>query len=87
MRFSSLLQSVRITIDSSTDGKNKERRVLTLLWCLSGQRDSPEGTPSEEPTTLFVGAAGFEPTTSCAQGRRASRAALRPDQLLRFQDT
>ena len=31
---------------------------------------------------LEVGAPGFEPGTSCAQGRRASRAALRPDGLL-----
>ena len=27
----------------------------------------------------MVGAAGFEPATSCAQGRRAIQAALRPD--------
>ena len=26
-----------------------------------------------------VGAVGFEPTTSCSQGRRANQAALRPD--------
>jgi hypothetical protein len=28
-----------------------------------------------------VGAAGFEPATSCSQGRRANQAALRPDPL------
>ena len=27
----------------------------------------------------MVGAVGFEPTTSCSQGRRANQAALRPD--------
>ena len=27
----------------------------------------------------MVGAAGFEPATSCSQGRRANQAALRPD--------
>jgi hypothetical protein len=27
----------------------------------------------------LVGAAGFEPATSCSQGRRANQAALRPD--------
>ena len=27
----------------------------------------------------LVGAVGFEPTTSCSQGRRANQAALRPD--------
>ena len=27
----------------------------------------------------FVGAAGFEPATSCSQGRRANQAAPRPD--------
>ncbi len=29
----------------------------------------------------MVGAAGFEPATSCSQGRRANQAALRPDPL------
>ena len=28
---------------------------------------------------LLVGARGFEPPTSCSQGRRANQAALRPD--------
>lgn len=28
-----------------------------------------------------VGAVGFEPTTSCSQGRRANQAALRPDSI------
>ena len=27
----------------------------------------------------MVGAAGFEPATSCSQGRRANQAALRPE--------
>ena len=27
----------------------------------------------------MVGAVGFEPTTSCSQGRHANQAALRPD--------
>jgi hypothetical protein len=30
----------------------------------------------------MVGAAGFEPATSCSQGRRANQAALRPDPFL-----
>ncbi len=30
---------------------------------------------------LMVGAVGFEPTTSCSQGRRANQAALRPDYI------
>ena len=30
----------------------------------------------------MVGAAGFEPATSCSQGRRANQAALRPDGML-----
>ena len=29
----------------------------------------------------MVGAAGFEPATSCSQGRRANQAAPRPDPL------
>ena len=29
----------------------------------------------------MVGAVGFEPTTSCSQGRRANQAALRPDYI------
>ena len=29
---------------------------------------------------LVVGARGFEPPTSCSQGRRANQAALRPEQ-------
>ena len=52
MRFGSLLQSVKITIDSSTDGKNKERRVLTLLWCLSGRRDSNPRPPAPKAGAL-----------------------------------
>ena len=32
------------------------------------------------PESIYmVGAAGFEPATSCSQGRRANQAALRPD--------
>lgn len=34
----------------------------------------------------MVGAAGFEPATSCSQGRRANQAALRPDQFLGIED-
>ena len=30
----------------------------------------------------MVGAVGFEPTTSCSQGRRANQAALRPDNVV-----
>ncbi len=29
----------------------------------------------------LVGAAGFEPATSCSQGRRANQAALRPEDI------
>lgn len=31
----------------------------------------------------MVGAVGFEPTTSCSQGRHANQAALRPDTIYR----
>jgi hypothetical protein len=31
------------------------------------------------PRAIMVGAAGFEPATSCSQGRRASQAALHPE--------
>lgn len=31
----------------------------------------------------MVGARGFEPPTSCSQGRRANQAALRPDRMPR----
>ena len=31
---------------------------------------------------VLVGARGFEPPTSCSQGRRANQAALRPDDCL-----
>ncbi len=44
-------------------------------------RDLDEGLicPSFYPIFYSeIGAAGFEPTTSCSQGRRASQAALRP---------
>ena len=34
---------------------------------------------NRNPLILMVGAVGFEPTTSCSQGRRANQAALRPD--------
>jgi hypothetical protein len=34
----------------------------------------------------MVGAAGFEPATSCSQGRRANQAALRPDPLQKIED-
>lgn len=30
----------------------------------------------------MVGAVGFEPTTSCSQGRHANQAALRPDDVM-----
>ena len=33
--------------------------------------------------TLFVGAAGFEPATSCSQSRRDNRATLRPEKTSR----
>ena len=33
-----------------------------------------------------VGAAGFEPATSCSQSRCANRAALCPDEENKFQD-
>jgi hypothetical protein len=32
----------------------------------------------------MVGATGFEPATSCSQGKRANHAALRPDESLRY---
>jgi hypothetical protein len=32
-----------------------------------------------EQLYIMVGAGGFEPPTSCAQGRRANQTALRPD--------
>lgn len=33
----------------------------------------------------MVGAVGFEPTTSCSQGRHANQAALRPDDVMKYQ--
>src|SRR5579883_878054 len=45
-------------------------------------------SPTKKPSDVFagglslekkVGAAGFEPTASCSQGRRANQAALRPE--------
>ena len=36
---------------------------------------------NRKPLILLVGAAGFEPATSCSQGRRANQAALRPDTI------
>ena len=32
--------------------------------------------------SLFVGVAGFEPTTPCSQSRRANRTALHPETVL-----
>ncbi len=40
---------------------------------------------SERTFYRLIGARGFEPPTSCAQGRRANQAALRPDKG-RFQN-
>ena len=34
----------------------------------------------------MVGAAGFEPATSCSQGRRANQAALRPEPFRKIED-
>jgi hypothetical protein len=38
------------------------------------------------PGNRMVGAAGFEPATSCSQGRRANQAALRPDPFQKIED-
>ncbi len=38
-------------------------------------------TVRHEEKKEVVGAAGFEPATSCSQGRRANQAALRPDTM------
>ena len=52
------------------------------------QRKSPP--PNRKKATIpiiyMVGAAGFEPATSCSQGRRANQAALRPDPFLGIED-
>ena len=61
--------------------RNYLRDFLTRM---SGCRDFPpeaDQPAAENPGCLGlqVGMPGFEPGTSCAQGRRASRAALHPE--------
>ncbi len=55
---------------TGTEGKPLEGRDLAQP-CATVYKDGPK--------EKLVGAAGFEPATSCSQSRRASQAALRPD--------
>ena len=60
-----------------------------MVIFLSRRQDSPKGMAFPEPATyqtqiikrlpFLVGAAGFEPATSCSQSRRDNRTTLRPE--------
>ena len=72
------------------EGAKEERRLDALISALSAlilhlfPKNTKTGNWPLSPKPCFyylsvVGAVGFEPTTSCSQGRRANQAALRPD--------
>ena len=54
--------------------------------CNTDERLKKKKELQETTQRKVVGAVGFEPTTSCSQGRHANQAALRPDDVMNYQN-
>ena len=64
--------------------RNKPHSYREVILRNTDERLKKKKERLETTQRKVVGAVGFEPTTSCSQGRHANQAALRPDGVMNY---